>query len=123
MDAQVDNLDKVVIEFDDRDTIPLYPEDGELFAYKPGVKVELDQMGKFMNAPMSDMTGRYIALRLDNRKLAPKLLQQINDHSKDEIKEISLFYDDDRTRVLSSILEYQHQNDGENTYILLRAAK
>ena len=57
------------------------------------------------------------------KKMAAKKLDFVNNHSSDEIDEVTAFYDEGHMRVMQKILDYSKISVDGKTSILFRAAK
>ncbi|MCX8505413.1 MAG: hypothetical protein ORN98_02210 [Alphaproteobacteria bacterium] len=116
-----DGLEKIDIYYKDNFDISLSREEAELIAYKPGTKVILTEKGEFLpdQAPIG-MAGRFIGIKLNN-KTASEKRAVILDHSFDEIVTVTIYYDDERKKILTTFLEYQTMITESGDVILFRA--
>ena len=123
MEYGYNTLESINLKFDMGIGVTFTRDDAEMFAYKPGIKVEMGPNGHAISSNSSEsMSGRYFYMVIDEKKAAKKL-DFINDHSYDEIAEVTAVDDDDRARVMRQILEYNKISAFGKTTILLHAAK
>ena len=116
-----DGLEKIDIYYKDNFDISLTREEAELIAYKPGTKVVLTEHGEFLADQASiGMAGRFIGIKLNDKTAAEKRAV-IFDHSFDEIVTVTLYYDDERKKILTTFLEYQTMITESGDVILFRA--
>ncbi|MCX8505414.1 MAG: hypothetical protein ORN98_02215 [Alphaproteobacteria bacterium] len=123
MENDYNTLESINLKFDMGIGVTFTRDDAEMIAYKPGIKVEMGANGDTVYCDSSEsMSGRYFYMVIDEKK-ATKKLDFINDHSYDEIAEVTAVDDDDRARVMRQILDYNKTSAFGKTSILFRAAK
>ena len=114
-------LEKIHIRYSDSYGVVLENFESDTYIYNPGVMVEIESQGDFaaFQAPIG-MSGRFIGLKI-NKKINDDKLKILMDHSFDEIKTVTIFYNDGRKKMFTLIHDYQTLTTETGEIVLFRA--